>query len=80
MKREIVCSDCQKKLETIFKKTTAEHPEEHFKFVKGKLKFPCVCDNCSMELMPLQGCYAVSIWSDYGAAPYYEWENDYLTT
>jgi hypothetical protein len=78
MKREIVCTDCQKKLEKLFKNVTTEHPEEHVKFVKGTLRFICVCDNCGIALQPRQGCYALSIWSDYGTLFCPEWELEYI--
>jgi hypothetical protein len=79
MKREIICKNDMPSLKKIFERTCAEHPEEHFKIVKGKLIRPCLCDHCGKELFPvLDGAFAVSIWSDYGAQPYYEWESEFL--
>jgi hypothetical protein len=79
MKREILCGECKKKNEKIFKRVCEEHPEEHYKFVKGKLKTPCYCDSCNKELFPaLDTVFASSIWADHGAQPYYEWENEFL--
>lgn len=79
MKREIICKECKPSLERIYKKTTIEYPEEHFKFVKGKLKLPCCCDNCGKELFPtLDTVFASSVWADHGAQQYFEWEHNFL--
>lgn len=79
MKREIICKNDIPKLKKIFEQSCAEHPEEHFKIVKGKLRVPCLCDFCGKELFPVYDTgFAISIWSDFGAQPYYEWEDEYI--
>ena len=74
MKREIRCTDCSKKLQASVKPVLFEH----LKIVPGRSRKQCVCDDCCCRIQAGDPCDAISIWSDLGGIPYYEWEKDFL--
>jgi len=74
MKREIICNKCRDDLLG----SLGEYPGEHYKWEQGKSLKDLVCDNCGNPIPQGVLCYALSIWADYGGAPYYPWEYEYL--
>ena len=77
MKRELLCPACTVKARKLFP-TDTPYPGEHVKFVSGKALYGFTCDKCGCPIKEETPCNALSIWADYGGAPYSKWENDYI--
>jgi len=54
------------------------YPGEHVKFVDGIATNNWVCDSCSAAIVKGKFCTAFSTWVDYGDAPYYPWEKEFI--
>lgn len=78
MKREIVCSVCEKKLRDLFP-NNSPYPGEHVKFVNGIALEDYTCDHGGESIPKDTPCCAVSMWADYGGTPYYPWESECIT-
>jgi len=76
MRRELLCRTCADEA----MKQMGNYPGEHHKWRSGTVQermFIC-CDRCVADLPSGTWVMALSIWTDRGGIPYYEWEHDYL--
>ncbi len=81
MKREINCSVCARS----WRKSFAEIADtfevrasgENITQRAGTLKLPAVCDGCGAAMPIGTPAIATSVYND--SAPYFAWENDFLS-
>jgi len=78
MKREIHCIGCKETFREQFPNNDP-YPGEHIKVVSGFAISDMICDGCGDSLWAGRECAAVSIWTDRGGIPYYEWEREFIS-
>jgi hypothetical protein len=77
MKREILCLECKTDFREQFP-VDNPYPGEYIKIIAGAAIVLLICDGCGDELAIGCRCAAVSIWTDRGGIPYYEWEGEFI--